>query len=209
MVLTVNQSKRLVWLPSGLAFATLLSIVVYDSNFHFDANIINLKRNHYSAQRNWNINYGQHFVFDDSSMRYHTDLTRIGDLIEPGSTLISDIATSYYTAAELPVYVPNVHLHHGRRSDRFWDTFLRQRLLCYLGEKTVDDRLRSFLRKRVEKLYIIVNRDRVNSNLKRDCLASKSDLLLRELPRFSEPLWQGEYLNLYLFYLPDAKTQMD
>ena len=205
----MNQSKWLAWLPSGVALVALISIVVYDSSFHFGANIINLKRNNYSAQRNWNINYGQRFVFDDSSMRYHADLTRIGGLIEPGSTLISDIATSYYAAAELAVYVPNVQPHHGRRSDRFWDTFLRQRLLCYLGEKTVDDRLRSFLRERRNKLYIIVNKDRTNSNRKLDCLASRSNLLVSQLPRFSEPLWQGEYLNLYLFYSPDSKILMD
>jgi len=98
----------------GFALLSLIALVAYDSKQHFDANLISLKREHRSAQRDWNIFYGQNYVFYDSAMRYEQDLSAINDIIQSGAVALSDLASSYYLSTYLPMYVKRVHKHKSR-----------------------------------------------------------------------------------------------
>jgi len=42
--------------------ALVLSLIVYDSKFHFDKERILIKRKHNSGQRHWNLFYGQNDI---------------------------------------------------------------------------------------------------------------------------------------------------
>jgi hypothetical protein len=192
-------------------FATLgmvgaFSIIVYDSSPHFDESLIQLKRDHRSAQRNWNIFYGQRFVYYDSDFRLQTDLAEIAKIIEPDSLALADLATSYYAASELPVYVRNVHQHHGRHTSISWAGILHSRSACYLALPEKYSQFQQFIadQQRVLKIsgdipfsYVLVNKDIRNLNLRYDCLWNGRTGLLANIERLAELKFEGEYLNLY------------
>jgi hypothetical protein len=192
-------------------FATLgligaFSIIVYDSSPHFDESLIQLKRDHRSAQRNWNIFYGQRFVYYDSDFRLQTDLAEIAKFIEPDSLALADLATSYYAASELPVYVRNVHQHHGRAKSNRWAQMLNSRSACYLGSPEQFSQFQDFIAeqrailKKEQRLpfrYVLINKDARNLNLRYDCLWNGRDGLLANIERLAELRFEGEYLNIY------------
>jgi hypothetical protein len=194
-------------------FATLgligaFSIIVYDSSPHFDESLIQLKRDHRSAQRNWNIFYGQRFVYYDSDFRLQTDLAEIAKIIEPDSLALADLATSYYAASELPVYVRNVHSHHGRAKSNSWAQMLNGRSACYLGVLDNSAQFEKFLvaEKRAFKeaqglliRYAIINKDTSNRNLRYDCLWQGRSGFKANIEKLAKLKFEGEYINLYEF----------
>lgn len=191
---------------ASLGIIVLLAIVIYDSRWHFDAGLIQLKRQHQSAQGNWNIFYGQHYVYQDSSFRYQADFAEIEKLIEPGKLLLSDIATSYFAAAELPVFIRNVRIHQGRNKSTAWRNFLGERTACYLNQIDSMDAFREFILSensnakrlnRPEFKYVIVNKDTLNLNLRYDCLWHGRHGMIENMQAISTLVYQGEYLNLY------------
>lgn len=193
----MNKQPSLVKIFAGSIILIALVLLVYDSKFHFDADIVERKEQSYSAQRNWNLNYVQDNVYRGSSFRYQRDFNNIYMLIEPNSVLLSDLATSYFAAAILPVYVVNIHRHQGRNLRQETVTFLNNRFLCYLEFEENRQKVSKFLRKNNEIDYFLINKDRVNENRERDCLAFRSDTLIEQLSKFSDLLWEGEFLNLY------------
>lgn len=189
-----------------LVFAAVIGVVVFDSRFHFSQDLIQGKRAHRSPQRHWNIWYNQSYVFYDSPLRYQTDLARIEEIIEPGYSVWSDLATSYYAAATLPVHVRNIHQHHGLRRLKWVLKFIEGQHFCYLADRshrqaTLDffnrDSLLSLKNGWPELRYIILNKDKKNSLLRNDCMAVLSSRLEVSLPDISQLLYEGEYLNVY------------
>ena len=189
-----------------IVLLTVVGVIIQDSKFHFTQDIIQRKREHRSPQRNWNIWYNQSSIYSDSVFRYQNDLAKIGGIIEPGYSVWSDLATSYYASATLPVYVRNVHLHHGLERMKWVAKFIKRQHFCYLEDKfhlqsTVDFLRRdSFLSQKngwPELRYILLNKDKENSLLRRECMAVLSSRLEVSLLSISQLLYEGEYLNLY------------
>lgn len=197
------QTKKIFY---GLVFVVLLGVVIKDSSYHFDAELIHLKRQHKSAQKNWNVFYDQRYVFADSAFRYEADFSAIKKLIDPKSVILSDISSSYYSSTYLPVYVKNIHRHHGRRGRGNIFSLLNSRQACYLQDPNNVAATEQFfnehnaLMRKVgmpELKYIIVNRDDKNLNLRQDCLWTARARLIKYLGGLAELKFSGEHLNLY------------
>ena len=189
-------------LPKATIFSSLVLVIVgallvYDSKFHFDAEIVRVKSENYSAQRHWNSNYTQGYVYKDSSIRYDQDFSSIKNLIRPNSVLLSDLATSYFAAAMLPVHVVNIHRHQGRNRWTELINFLDKQYLCYMEFEENRQHVSDFFKGNSDLDYVLINKDRINGNRERDCLAFRSDTMIEHLPKFSNLLWEGEFLNLY------------
>lgn len=193
-----------VW--SSLSIIALLLLIAFDARVHFDADLIQLKRQHKSAQKNWNLFYDQRYVYADSAFRYEADFESISQLIEPNTVIFSDISTSYYSASYLPVYVKNIHRHHGRLDWSGVSDLLSGRKACYLQDPENVSFLAQYFRDhnalmREQNLpefrYILVNKDVKNLNLRLDCLWTARERLMRFVGGLSALKYEGQYLNLY------------
>lgn len=194
-----------------LSAAIILSVsfvVINDSKHHFDAELVALKRKHRSPQNDWSVFYGQRFVYYSTSMRYERDFLAIANLVRPHSLVISDLATSYYSAAYLPVYVRNVHRHQGRDKSVAWRRILDSRQHCYLQRPENVSSFVDFVRaeNRVAAKaetpvirYVLVNNDLLNNNPRYDCFWNGRQAAIENLEAISTKLYVGEYLILYEF----------
>jgi hypothetical protein len=200
--MSIIQKRLLVF----FALASVLVLLAYDASPHFDKGLIQLKRQNNSAQRHWSLFYGQRFVFYEGPFRYQDDINQIRDLIEPGHIVLSDLATSYYAAASLPLYVRNVHRHQGRTQSSSWRKLLDQRTACNLHQQDVFVAFKAFIdveqRNSVSHgqpqfKYVLVNKDSNNKNLRLDCLWHRRALLMKHIAPVSKLKYEGEFLNLY------------
>lgn len=180
-------------------------VALIDSSIHFDKQLVRDKRVVFSAQRHWNLFYHQSYVYHDSAMRLDFEFKEIKELIIPGSVLLSDITTSYYSAAYLPVYVPNVHEHHTRSWLREWAQILDSQDFCYLESPIRKKRVERFIsegRGDIDSIgasfaYILVNKDQESANLRRDCLSQTRTSFIANIGELAQVVYEGEFLLLY------------
>lgn len=181
----------------------LAALVVNDVAFRFDREHLIAKRENQSAQRHWSPFYSQRYTYDDGPFKYAQDISSIRTLISDNSILLTDRATSYYLAAELPAYVRNVHRHHGRTD---WDSFLGKAYFCYIDQAAslghvkefIGDQAKSVKRENSPRFrYWVINRDSDNLNLRYDCLSTRGAEIASGLKNLAEPIFEGEYLWLY------------
>ena len=194
------SSKQLV---SCVLLVVLLVVVFHDSHVHFSVDNVDAKIQARSAQRHWSIAYSQQQVYDHSSFKYREDFKALSAIVEPWTYLLTDLATSYYSAAELPVLVPNVHRHHKRSALKEWSRFLMQKHACNLDQGMRRDQMSAFIERmsrneeRIPFRYILVNKDQVNRNLKLDCLSQTRRAMINNVEQFATEVYDGEYLRLY------------
>lgn len=190
----------------ALIFVAVLALLLYDSRSHFSEKNVQLKRQNSSAQRNWNIFYGQRFVYYDGVFRYQRDLDQISNLIEPGQVAFSDLATSYYAAASLPVFVRNVQRHHGRWQSPAWLKMLDNNVACNLHiedsfvafkEFLAEDRKASETENQPKFRYVLVNKDVNNKNVRLDCLSNRREMFMQNITRLATLKYSGDFINLY------------
>ena len=183
----------------------LLTVVCIDARLHFSQDIVLAKQSVRSAQRHWSLFYTQNHVYKNASFRYLDDFAKIREIIIPHQLLLTDKATSYYAASELPVYVPNIHKHHNRAALSAWKLLLDRRHACYLDQP---ERLIEFSRfihewqqsqksARLPFTYILVNKDQLNSNLRLDCLSQTRRAMVEGLDSLASIEYDGEHLRLY------------
>ena len=181
----------------------LIGLIVYDSSFHFNKSIVALKQQHQSAQRHWNLFYGQKYTYYNSPLRYQKDLKELQKLMDANTLVLSDKATSYYLASQLPVFVANIHRHHG--VDYYWRDVLKNLRFCYLDNQEVLKDVKHFIEKQKQReekwpfpefKYIVLNQDHKNSNTALDCLSAKRGVK-DSITKISSIIYQGEYLDLY------------
>ena len=196
-------------IKAGLASVVLLSLlalVVYDARMHFDADLIELKRQHGSPQRDWSLFYPQNNVYQNSSIRYVDDLAAIAKLIESDSIVLSDPASSYYLAAETQTFVKNINDHHGGNRQAKWNSLIRKQYACFPDRPEQLEQFIAFVKKQnnyAKRLnlpifnYILVNKDKQNQNLSKYCLAARHGTLNKEYSRILPTVFSGEYLTLY------------
>lgn len=188
-------------LASLLLLAVLLGVIVNDSATHFDRELIQLKQQHKSPQKNWNVFYGQNYVFNHSSIKYEQDVLALKKIVEPKRVVLSDISTSYYLAAELPVYVKNIQRHQGARANLEWGKVLKS--LCYLDQENHAQLFADFVRDYRQSLdsepfYLVVNKDQVNSNMRNDCLSQRRTAFIQNIDKYASQVFDGQYLRLYM-----------
>ena len=203
---------------ANIVLCLVVVLLIYDSASHFNREIIQLKRNNNSAQNNWNLFYGQRFVFYDSSFRYTDDFRNIEKQVEPGYTVLSDLATSYYAAVYLPLYARNVNSHQGRRQSPLWARMLDERMYCNLHTEESFNKFKHFIRSDIRLShrrnepslrYVLVNKDNNNKNVRLDCLTNRRELFMTNITRLTELKYEGQYINLYEIrnYLPSATLE--
>ena len=190
----------------GLTLLTLLALVAYDARTHFDPSLIELKRQHDSPQRNWSLFYSQNNVYKNSSIRYANDLAAIVELIENDSIVLSDRASSYYLTAETRAFVKNVNNHHGGNWEGKWSSLIGKQNACFPDQPKRREQFIEFVQKqrtyaksqgRPQFNYILVNRDKTNRNLRKDCLAARHGTLNEQYSSILPTVFNGEYLTLY------------
>ena len=200
-----ERGKQIIYI---FALLFLVGVVIRDSLFHFQKERIVEKRQHRSPIRHWSLFYSPKFVLEDSPIRYGSDFKSISGLVEPGYLLISDKATSYYAAAFLPLFIRNVHSHHASGGERPFVDKLQRGHFCYMQdpyhrEEVVKylewERSNSTSQKTPEVRYFLLNKDRVNSQLRWDCMSVGRSGLIDSLGSISKLLYSGDYLNLYQF----------
>ncbi len=191
---------------SGFLLLLIGGVIVYDSGYHFSRELVQKKWARRSPQGNWNIWYNSTYVDHNSPFRYQTDLVEMEKRIEPGYSVWSDLVTSYYLAAMLPVYVGNIHRHHGSRL--LWGVKEMQdkQSICYLEDTLHSQNVSRFFREGAlmsqknawpEFRYIVLNKDKANYLLRQECMSVLSRHLELNLLDISQLLYEGQYLNLY------------
>lgn len=188
------------------ALVGLIILIVVDARQHFDSDLIELKKKNHSAQRNWNPFFGQSNVYLSGGMRYQEELNELVNILEPNTAIFSDMATSYYLASALPVYVKNVHAHHGQYKSPEWNVFINKRFGCYLYRSENMDKFVTLLsiepkvsaRRGVPTVrYMVVNKDEQNSNVRRECFLRKAAPLSNTLTEFAEKVYEGPTLSVF------------
>ncbi|MEM7359269.1 MAG: hypothetical protein AAF431_09240 [Pseudomonadota bacterium] len=183
---------------------SLLLLILFDARYHFDKEFVEVKQQHFSDQRIWSIFYKQNEVYEHGALTYLEDFAAISLIIEDHSTVLSDLATSYYASVLLPrVKIPNIHRHHGSLRRPSWSAFVKKRYACYIEHPENLQRLQDFKEQQrsVSSLlgfdYILLNSDSVNRNLKSDCLAQRSKKIAENLPLVADLVFTGKYLSLW------------
>ena len=189
-----------------LGLVALLSTIVLDTAPRFSRDTVEIKRQHNSAQRNWNVFYGQNYVFDDGALKYQADFVKLESVIEPDAIALTDLATSYYLASHLPLYVKNVHRHHSVSIRREWRMLIQSKHACFLDQPArksllVDfvrtERARSSASGAPEFLYLVVNKDQINRNMKLDCLSQSRSAFVKNIDDVADIIFDGEFLRVY------------
>jgi hypothetical protein len=185
----------------AIALILLTITLLAQSAFHFDPQIVLEKRKHGSAQRNWNLNYGQNYAFYDGSFRYSDEFLSMTNLVDKNSVILSDLATSYYASAYLPGSVVNVHRHQGRLQNQQWRKYLELDGLCGAVDKSSTETLLSIIVKRSkdQKILYLLNTDRQNRNVRVSCESNREHIIRPFLDQYAQPLFKGQYLELYDF----------
>jgi len=200
---SIHKKHSAVWL---MALIAVSAVIIFDARYHFDNEWMQAKIQHNSAQKNWHIFYSQEYVYRNSSLRYEVDFEQIKAIIEPEFVLISDMATSYYAATYLPVYIKNIHRHQGRANSPRWHAWLASNDHCYLELPDLLQRSREFFtsqrklaraRGEPELRYIIINKDRDNRLLRTDCFSVRSETLRSAVKHLAELKYDGQFLALY------------
>lgn len=195
---------------ASLLFAFLMvmlfSLIVFDSSQHFDAALIERKKKAHSAQKHWNIHYGQSYVYLNGGIRHNDDFKKLESVLEPGTAVITDVATSYYMASSLPIYVKNIHRHHGRAASPVWERLISHRVVCYID---APENLQKFWRvmslepTRSKKkgvpavAYVAVNRTHYNDNFKRGCIGQRRRGMLSVINQLGAEVFDGESIKVY------------
>lgn len=202
-----TNKTKLKCLTISLAVFCIIGVVVYDTyQTHLNANIVTIKRQHQSAQRNWNVNFHRKYVINDSSLRYEKEFKKIIKLIEPKSYVYSDLATSYYAASHLPVFIKNTHRHQGAL------IFSKFRALkydqgCNEGNKiewaTKMTNYLSHSKRRLIKhnfsqtRYLLVNKDTQNMQVRPSCFMRTLTSHIQKNENLSKQLFNGDYFILF------------
>jgi len=202
---TTSKFKYLA-LSSALILVTVNGI--YESwNIHLNPKVISDKKHSGSAQKNWNIYYHRKNVINDGTFRYEHSFKSIEKIIEPNSYIYADLSTSYYSATYLPVFVKNIHDHQGSNAFRNFKK-LENDKQCYSDNKEWNKKLDKYLelsRTRLNskpisnKRYLLVNHDKLNSQLNRSCFLRSLDIRAQSNNALARKLYSDNLFTLYQF----------
>jgi|TARA_Y100000294_G_scaffold177722_1_gene204443 hypothetical protein len=146
---------------------------------------------------NWTIDRSATENYKNSSVRYYGDFSKIRSLIIPGSFFISDVATSYYISAALPLFPTIVHPHHSIGEERYVE-FLSVLCSHSVGNDLVN-KYSVILEEKVYPLpkYVIVIKDSENRNVNKHCTNLNHQVLLNNIELVANPLFKGKFTSVY------------
>ena len=139
----------------------------------------------------WQINRSFADNFNQSSLRYQKEITKIGELTEKGSRFLSDRATSLYITASENIYLVNSMPHHrteGSLSEGEMED------LC--DTEISETQFRSLMKSR-QVSFLVINHDEQNSHVARSCLTPVLAQLVGKYPNRFNHLFSGPNLSLY------------
>lgn len=194
----LRQLVFLFGLVVGCAF------IAYESRYHFDRSLVDAKKQVHSAQRNWSAFYGQSNVYLSGGLRHNEDFSKLSIMLEPDSAVITDLATSYYMAAMLPIYVKHVHPHHGLYRLSKWGQVISSQLTCYIEVPENLDKFKAVFKASQQTKagitpvrYIAVNKTQNNANFKRGCMSQRRSALMSVINQLGVPFYEGESIVVY------------
>lgn len=153
----------------------------------------------------WRIVDNRDVLRDHTSWRYQADLKRIQDLVknQTNAAMISDLATSYYSAAETTLRPLVQQSHHSNRGAQFSEYFLRfcsggpgvtefKELITEYNESTEvsnDPPIR----------FIIINHDTSNytAEVHGAACVGETEHIYSNLSKLAEKVFEGEFLSLW------------
>ncbi len=193
-------------LPASVLAIVCGALVAY-SSYHLESVTVVEKRNHGSAQRDWNVHYSQDYVYYDGSFRYSDDFAQLRAWVADDAVVLADLATSYYASAYLRGSVVNVHPHQGRGQVTQWQPYLKRGGLCAATTPMASSELATILaaRAQTQTLWYLHNNDRLNKNVRASCESNRAHIVLPFLQRYGERVYKGEHLELWA--LPLQKLQ--
>lgn len=201
----INFNHKYSLTASFLGLIGLVILIGFDSRQHFGSELVQLKKKHHSAQRNWNIFFGQENVYLNGALDQINEIEGLEFLSTERVAILSDLATSYYLASSLPIYVKNVHKHHGRYKSPRWDKLIESRSVCYINHVKHFDKFKAVLKEEASALsvkaspvveYLVLN-NHANLNLRRDCFSKRTKILGSTLSRLAEKVYEGETLTVF------------
>jgi len=201
-----TSSTKLKHLSLWAIFIVVTINCAYEAwNIHLNPKVIADKIQSGSAQKNWNIHYHRKNVINNGPLRYESSLKSIEAVVEPNSFVYADLSTSYYAAAYLPVLIKNIHSHHDLLAFRHFKKLKNDRD-CYSNTKKWNKNLNEYLnfsRSRFNpkplsnNRYLLVNHDKLNSQLNRSCFLRSLDILAQSNKNFAEKLYSDSLFTLY------------
>ncbi len=204
------KSKPLLLLLNCSILAGLAALIIIDSKPHFDRELVELKKKHHSAQRNWNVYFGQHNVYQSGGIKHENDFNALSKVLSPGSAVFTDLATSYYMRASLPVFVKNVHLHHGRYKTGRWHDFIGKGIGCYMDVQENLNKFKSLLQSdentnsiHPKVRYIAINKTQGNINFSRDCLSQRRGPMISIIDQLGKVIYDGKTVVVYELFRGD------
>lgn len=153
----------------------------------------------------WRLANNRDAIFIHSSLRYQQDIKKIRELIDSNknNSFISDVATSYYIAAETDLRPVVQQAHHSTTGLRFKELF---QAFCNneISDSEFANKIFRINQKRQNKntdniKYIIINRDTLNYTaevLGTSCVG-ETDHLVLGLDNIADLAHKGEFLSLW------------
>jgi hypothetical protein len=187
--------------PVALAVISFV-LLVAGLDFSYRLNLVD--RPIYSVyshdQYHWRANRNLADNLIHSSIRYYDDFSALAEIVSPGSHFLSDVATSYYVSAALPLFPVNVHPHHFRYN-AVYDDFV-ERVCSHDNEVNIRRSIRKasdYLKARNNTVarYMILNSDRLNSNVRRSCLNRNYDEIRNWMDQQYPLVYEGEFLAVF------------
>ena len=212
----IEQRSVLKGLLYSVGLLAFCAFIAYESRYHFDSALVEAKKDVHSAQRNWSVFFDQSNVYLSGGIRHSEDFSKLRLLIEPKSAIIADLASSYYMSAMLPIYVKNVHRHHGLYSLHPWGELISSRFTCYLEVPENLDKFKRVLKHEERRAagrgvvpvrYIAVNKTHGNANFKRGCMSQRRGALFSVIDQLGSPVYEGETIIVYRLSSSTTSTQ--
>lgn len=189
--------------------SAMVIVIVLDVLFHFGIISKPVFSLYDSPLYHWQLGKPMSHNFVHSSLRYYDDFKAIENLIVPDSYFLSDVATSYYVSAALPLYAVNVLPHHRKSMIPIKKKVLRD--LCDENKEPSLEVIELHLRQKAglhkrkglpPMRYLFLNTDKKNRHVASRCLARRHELIRATLDPILTPVHRGEFIDVYEFRTP-------
>ena len=185
-------SARVICSPIRSAVLLILvSSVALDVMFHL-AVIKHWRMGSEPTEYHWRLDRSFKDNYDNSSLKYQADLSRLNVEIPRGGRILSDTATSLYIAATTNAFIVNPLAHHrvegGSLTGRDLQDLCERNPMWDSIAKVLD---------RTNVDYLVVNEDQENHNIRKSCPNLRSKRLPSKFPSHFRQVLVGDDLTVY------------
>ena len=202
-------TKKVINIWSIIGLAVTVYILLPDLSYKLKYIDKKAYTNIYTPVYHWRYPSSSTDNFNNSGAVFITDIIEIEKMISPGSSFISDPVSSYYLLSFLPIYTAVGKPHHGGSTDEFKYPFVNAAFLKHLCEpnglyngRSTENYFREKNQLHQAKKwpsirYIILNKDRKNKAMHRQCLTPYNNAAIKHIETFSNKIYEGSYLDVY------------